>query len=400
MQTGYRLSGKPPHIISLIILSAFASMGAVLMTPALPSIAEYFHISNGAAQLTVTSFLLGYALGQLLYGPIANRFGRKPAFYIGIGISTIGSLFSILSAPIESYHLLILGRLLEAFGSSVGLVVSYTIINDFYFPEQSRKIVAFMSLAFAIVPGFAVAVGGLLTEYVNWQSCFYFLLVYGLFLLYPAATLPETLSKVDLHALKPQHILRNYGRVFGCRKLIIFAAMMGFSTACCYLFCAEGPFIGIHVLSIAPGNYGLLALTPFIGSIIGSLCSAKLSGRYAAMAMVRTAIVIEAMAVIVMLVCFIMGWVNLFTLLIPMGFLLVGHALLLSNVVGLAMSQTEDKSNGSAVMNFGSMAIAVVMTFVLGMSHVTSVVILPGLFLLSLVLMVVAYVMLREPSIR
>src|SRR5215471_11711867 len=98
LEQNFKLLGKEPHIVSLMLLSAFAGMGAILMTPALPQIAKYFNISTGTSQLTVTSFLLGYALGQLIYGPIANKFGRKPAFFLGIAIATLGSIFSILSS--------------------------------------------------------------------------------------------------------------------------------------------------------------------------------------------------------------------------------------------------------------------------------------------------------------
>src|SRR6202795_1670991 len=77
----HRLQQKEPHIVTLIIMSSFASMGAVIFTPALPEIAQYFQISQGHSQLTITLFLLGYAIGQLIYGPLSNRLGRKPAFY-------------------------------------------------------------------------------------------------------------------------------------------------------------------------------------------------------------------------------------------------------------------------------------------------------------------------------
>ena len=77
----YKLAGKAPHIIALMLLSAFAQMGAILMMPALPEIADYFGKSVGATQLVVTSFLLGYAIGQLIYGPLANHYGRKFRFH-------------------------------------------------------------------------------------------------------------------------------------------------------------------------------------------------------------------------------------------------------------------------------------------------------------------------------
>src|SRR3990167_3264566 len=228
----YRLKSKVPHIISLMLLSAFAAMGAIVMTPALPQIANFFGKNVGSTQLVVTSFLLGYAIGQLIYGPLANRYGRKFALYAGIIIATLGSLFSILSSPADSFTLLIIGRFLEAIGSSAGLAISFAMINDFYFEEQARKITGLLMLAFAIVPGVATAVGGVLVQYINWHACFYFLLIYGLVLLIPVYRLPETLSQKDLNATRVKNIFSNYVQKFLNKKLIGFACISGFSSAC------------------------------------------------------------------------------------------------------------------------------------------------------------------------
>ena len=81
-----------PQFLILLLIASFASVGAVLFTPALPSIRDFFHVSVGESQLTITSYLVGYALGQLPYGPLANRYGRKPALYMGISLSIVGSL--------------------------------------------------------------------------------------------------------------------------------------------------------------------------------------------------------------------------------------------------------------------------------------------------------------------
>src|SRR3990167_8580547 len=178
----YRLDVKKPHLLTLMFLSAFASMGAVLMMPALPEIASHFGIHTSTAQLAVTYFLLGYAVGQLIYGPLANRYGRKYAIYVGIVIATLGSIFSILSSPLNSFHLLVLGRFLEAAGSSAGLAVSVAMINDYYFEEDARRILGLLMLAFAIIPGIAIAIGGALVQFINWEACFYYLLIYGLLL--------------------------------------------------------------------------------------------------------------------------------------------------------------------------------------------------------------------------
>ena len=98
---------------TLLLLISFASVNAVLFTPALPEIAEYFHINADIAEHTVTFFLMGYALGQLIYGPLANRFGRKPALYLGITLQIISCFICVLSSVVDAYWLLLVGRFLN-----------------------------------------------------------------------------------------------------------------------------------------------------------------------------------------------------------------------------------------------------------------------------------------------
>src|ERR1700722_395130 len=114
-----------PSFFTLLLMISFASVNAVLFAPALPDIARYFSISDNTAQQTMTWFLVGYALGQLIYSPFANRFGRKPALYIGISLQIISSLLCVLSGAIHEYWLLVLGRFFLALGAGVGLKMTF-----------------------------------------------------------------------------------------------------------------------------------------------------------------------------------------------------------------------------------------------------------------------------------
>ncbi|HLD16965.1 MAG TPA: multidrug effflux MFS transporter [Coxiellaceae bacterium] len=390
IEGAFRLKGKEPNIFSLMLLSAFASMGAILMTPALPQIAAYFKTTIGVAQLTVTSFLLGYALGQLIYGPLANRLGRKPSFMIGIAVATLGSIFSILSSPTESFHLLILGRLLEALGSSVGLVVCFTIINDFYFPKDARRITGILMIAFAIVPGVAVAAGGGLTEYMGWQACFYFLLAYGFVLIIPAVTLPETVITLDKNALESHYLFINYTKMLCNKKFVGYALCGGFSASCIYVFGAEGPYIGIRLLGISPAKYGLLGLIPFIGTLIGALMTLQFSDKNPR-TVLKMSFLIQFLSIFIMLISFVSHHVSLLTLLAPMVLFCVGYPILMSTALSLAMAETEDKANGSAVMNFMAVSMPVIMTFLLGVFHIEQAWFLPLMLLLALFLSAFCY---------
>lgn len=390
-KTIFRLQNvEEPPIVNLILLVAFATMGAILITPGLPQIATFFRISSGAAQLTVTTFLLGYALGQLVYGPIANRLGRKPAFYIGIAIATLGSLFSILSQPFESFHLLIAGRFFEALGSSVGLVICFTIINDFYYPKEARKAIAFISLAFAIVPGVSIAFGGLLTQYLGWQSCFYALLGYGLFLIYPAMRLPETILTLDPCALRHRYIFKNYFAVLKERDLVCFSMIYGLSGACVYVFCSQGSFIGEHFLSLSPARYGLLALTPYFGTLLGSMVSIRMT-HINSHNMLKIGFCLEALGTFVLLLSFLFNWISIVSFLLPVGILFVGHAMIVSNATILAMVKMKDKANSSAMMNFIGLVMSVAITFVLGLLNTASALAFPLTLVFILMSMALAY---------
>lgn len=385
----HRLNQKKPHIVTLIIMSSFASMGAVIFTPALPEIADYFHITDNLSQLTITLFLVGYALGQLIYGPLSNRFGRKKAFYIGIGISTIGSIVSILSEPLNSFTALILGRMLEALGSSAGLVISFTIVNDYYFPDSARKVISYMTLAFAIIPGIATFIGGLLVTHFHWISCFYFLLLYGLLLAFPVHRVAETARVLNAKALHFANLRKNYVCGFKNKLLRNTALYFSLSTLCIYAFTASAPLLAIHRLGISAQAYGFVGLIPFIGTALGSMTSARLSSKCSARALMKAGYLVEVVTALVFSALFFSGYVNLVVLMGSGFFFMFGACIILSNGTSLAGSQYEDKATASAVMQFINVSMPVLGTLLLALTPGHNVMKLPGIWLIALILMFV-----------
>ncbi|KTD57455.1 major facilitator superfamily transporter [Legionella santicrucis] len=177
----------------------------------------------------------------------------------------------------QSFIVLLFGRVLQALGSSAGLVLSFTIINDHYFPEQSRRIIAYLMLSFAIVPGIATVIGGLLVSRFHWISCCYFLLCYGLLEGIVVSLLKETATTLSKQALHFKHIKRNYALAFQDQFLRGFTFFFGLSGMCVYIYAATIPFIAVYYLNISPEKYGLLGLIPYIGTAFGSVISARLS---------------------------------------------------------------------------------------------------------------------------
>lgn len=346
------------QFFTLFLMISFASVNAVLFTPALPTIATFFNISDSSAQLTITWFLIGYAVGQLIYGPIANRFGRKPALYAGIILQIISSLLCVLAGWLHVYSILVLGRLLLALGSGVGLKMTFTLVSEMYEPIIANQKLSYLMIAFAITPGLSVTLGGYLTAHFNWTSTFYAGAIYGIILLLLTIIMPETKKHLDLDALKIKHLINNYLMQFKNLQLIAGGLLMGGVSCFVYVFAALAPFIAINIMHMDIASYGTANLLPPIGLTLGSIASAHLAKTYRPSFIIRFGVIIALVASIIMFVFILKNCSAIVAIFIPMTFCYFGLALILANASIIAMSHVSDKAHGSAIMSFINMGLA------------------------------------------
>lgn len=372
---------------TLLLMISFASVNAVLFTPALPAIAEFFGISTGIAQQTVTWFLIGYTFGQLIYGPISNRFGRKCALYIGIGLEIVSSLICVLSGKVHWYLLLVIGRFLLALGSGVGLKMTFTLISETLPPKEAAQRTSYVMIAFAITPGLGVMIGGILASHFGWMSTFYFSALYGIFLLVLVSRLPETKTVLDKEALKLDHLVAGYVTQFKNPKLLAGAFLMGCNTSFFYIFAALAPFVGINLLHMTSATYGSANLLPSIGLILGSFFSAQFIKRYSQFSAIRLGVFIVIIGCFMMLIFIFIKASALPILFIPMMIIYFGLSLVLSNASAIALSSTNDKSHGSAVLNFINMGIATIAVLSVGLISI-------DLFLMPIFYLCITVIML------
>jgi DHA1 family bicyclomycin/chloramphenicol resistance-like MFS transporter len=374
----------PKHqlpFFTLLLMISFASVNAVMFTPALPDIADFFVVSHDTAQMTISWYLIGYAVGQLLYGPLANRFGRKPSIYGGISLQMVSSLICVLAGVLHEYPLLVAGRLLLALGAGVGLKMTFTLVNECYPPKVASKKISYLILAFAVTPGLSTALGGWLNQHFGWMSCFYAGGVYGVILLVLSLGLPETLSERDPHALKWPHLIHSYGVQFKNSRLVAAALMMGISTCFVYTFAAVAPFVAINMLGMDSAQYGFANILPSAGLAIGSLTAAQLAETYENSQMIKWGLRIAVIGACLMLFAVWMHASAIVSIFIPMMFIYLGLAAILSNASTIAMSDVHDKAHGAAVMSFINMGSATVVVLGLGLLPVTTY-LMPILFLL------------------
>ncbi len=296
-------------------------------------------------------FLAGYALGQLPYGALSNRFGRKPALYIAVLLAGTGACLCIISAMIDSFLLLLIGRVFMAFGSCAGLTMTFNIITDCYSGEKSRQITSYTMLAFAIMPGISIMIGGFLVSHFSWVSCFYFLLAYSIIIFLIVRSMPETSNIRDKSALRLQILKNEYLAAIKNKNLIICALMAGCATAFTYVFTTKAPFIAVQSIHLTPAIYGLYNIIPSLGMLIGSLLCAKLTKFQDEFTTIRWGLSIICLGMLIMLFAFLMNYISTNSLIFPMPIVNIGLVFVYTNVVLQGISHAKNRAVSSSVLS-------------------------------------------------
>ena len=346
-----------PQLTILMCLVSFATVLGVLYTPALPQVAAYFTLSKSQAQSTMTLYLLGYGVGPLFYGPLADRFGRRPVIQGAALFAALTSLLAAFSATFGGFWLLAAMRFLMAVGASAGMTLSYTMIGDAYDKVEARKALSYLMLSFAGAPGIAATIGGVLAQRLSWQSCFYFTAFYSALLFLLTLRLPETLKAKKPEALIFKVWAATYADHLRRPRLLLIGVIMGIGTGLIYLFAAEAPFIGIHLVGLDPESYGALNLVPPIGMIAGSFLSASLAGRWDTFKVMALGMALCLLGALLMAGGFSLGWVTALALFGPFIVIRTGFALINANAAATALLHLKDKAHTSSVLNFTNMMV-------------------------------------------
>lgn len=384
---------KFPKIVILLLLCTFASFMGILFTPALPELAKDFGLSQAVALRTMSIFLIGYAIGQLPYGPIANRFGRKGAITIGAAIAFCGTILAFFST---AFWVLCLARFIQAIGSSVGLKIAFTMIGDLHAGESAAKGVANLAISFGFIPGLAAAIGGFVTVWAGWRGCFLLLSVYVILLWLLSRILPETAHELHRDALQLKKISHGYMQQFRNAYVILHAFLAGLTTASIYIFVTLSPYIGIERIGLTPDTFGLWALVPSLGLFVGAVFSRKLSAKKPRIA-ILSGIFIFLFAIASLSVLFAEGIIVPWSLFIPAFFFYMGSNLIWTQALASGLSSAADKSNASAVMQFINMGTATVGVLLVGAVPPTTTMLLPAAFGLILLLLFAVWFTLKAP---
>lgn len=330
---------RPPDSFAIAaLLTVAVGLGPLatdLYLPSLPSIGAYFQASVADTQLTLSVFLIGFAASQLIYGPLSDRFGRRPVMLAGF---TIFAAASVLCALAPSMELLIIGRFLQALGVCGGPVLGRAVVRDVYGPDRAARVLSYMATAMALGPALGLLLGGVLETQFGWRAAFWALFGVGLFLLAAVGlTLPETNRHRDPSATRPDRILRNFGTLLTHQSYIGFALIVAFSYAGIFAFISGSPFVLMRAMGLSPTAYSLYSAAVISAYMVGAFISGRFALRLGQERLIAMGVALGILSAGSGLVFAWLGIMTLPTVLLPLAGYLLAAGLMLSNAIAGAL---------------------------------------------------------------
>lgn len=344
------------HRRLIILLGAAIAIGPMsidMYLPALPTLAQDLGATQGQAQFTLAAYFVGLVLGQLAYGPLIDRYGRKRPFYAGLLLYILASLGCALAWSIEA---LMAFRVLQALGGGAAIVVSRAVVRDLFEPRTAAKVISLQMLVMGLAPILAPLAGGWVLVGLGWRWIFGVLVLFALGCLVAVwRVMPETGQP---HA-GPRG---GYLSVFSDRRFLPYALGGALGQAGMFAYIAAAPFVFIELYGVPAEHFGWLFGANALGLIAATQANRWLVDRYSLEQVLRGALALQAVAALVLLLVVLVGRGGLVAILVPLFFSITALGLVYPNASALAMAPFGSNAGTAAaslgVLQYGAAALS------------------------------------------
>lgn len=279
MSSQFHPKTKKDFIYLIIILGSIIAIGPLtidIYLPAFGAIAKTFEAKESLVQLSLTTYFIGIAFGQILYGPIIDRYGKKPPLFFGLSLFFIASVACFYATSIEQ---IIVFRFFQALGACAGTVIPRSIVRDIFPPQESARVFSHLVLVMGVAPIMAPLIGNLILTFFDWRIIFAFLAAFGIFCL--AIThfyIPET--KGFNPDEKISHAFRKYWGILHDKNFIIQTLTGGMMTAALFSYITGSPFLYLDFFGLSSRDYGIIFSINSLGFVAASQLNARLLKKF------------------------------------------------------------------------------------------------------------------------
>jgi MFS transporter, DHA1 family, multidrug resistance protein len=329
-------------------LTAFAPLSIDMYLPAFPAIQDHFGATPGAVQATLAVFFIGFALAQGVYGPVADRYGRRGPLLFGIALYILASILASLAPDIES---LIVARFVQAVGGCAGVVIARAMVRDLFEMHEAARIFSSLMLVLGVAPILAPLLGGQLLAVADWRAIFWALAgIGGLCLVAVLLTLEETLPPDRRSRGGLGDALRAYGHLLGNRRFMVFTLTGGVVMAGLFAYITGSPFVFIELHGVSPQTYGVLFGANAAGLIAASQVNIRLLRRFSSHAILSAAIRVNMVAGLVLALVGVLDIGGLPVLMAPLFVVIASLGLIAANATALAMGQAHEHAGAASAL--------------------------------------------------
>ncbi|MDA0116633.1 MULTISPECIES: Bcr/CflA family multidrug efflux MFS transporter [Vibrio] len=290
---------KAPQITFLLFLvlgaiGALTPLAIDMYLPAMPTIARDLGVADGAVQITLTMYTAGFAIGQLIHGPLADSYGRRPILILGVFFFGLASVVSATTTGIEALTLV---RTAQGFAGAAAAVIIQAVVRDMFDREDFARAMSFVTLVITIAPLVAPMIGGHIAVWFGWRAIFWILAAFSVVVIaLVLLKIPETLSEENKQPLRFGTTMRNYFRL--CKNPVAMGLILSgsFSFAGMFAFLTAGSFVYIDIYGVQPDHFGYLFALNIVAMIIMTTINGRLVKKVGSHAMLRFGLLVQLVA--------------------------------------------------------------------------------------------------------